>query len=303
MDQAIDDYLWTLRFERQLSNNTVEAYSRDLMGLMKTLTGGGTREAPAPSKVRESDLVEHLQRLQQEGKSPRSIARALSSIRMLFKELVAKEVIESSPASLLSQPRLGRSLPKVLTHEEVDQLLEAPSPESPLGLRDRAMLAVLYASGLRVSELVQLSRQDLDLRRGFLIARGKGNKQRIVPMGNHAIHQIEQYLTHGRPELTAGKVRNTRPDSPIFLSRLGSAMTRQGFWKRLRTHAQSIGIERSISPHQLRHSFASHLLANGADLRSIQVMLGHADISTTQIYTHVDRKGLQSTHSKHHPRA
>jgi len=303
MDEAIDQFVWSLRFERQLSEHTVESYSRDLRELMRTLTKNGKKSSPAPSSVKETDLLQHLQRLKKEGKSPRSIARATSAIRMLFKELVRKEELEKSPAALLTVTKSGRALPKVLSLEEVDRLLEAPPADNPLGLRDRAMLGVLYACGLRVSELIALRVQDLDLSKGFLTATGKGRKQRLVPMGRQAIERVEAFLEFGRPTLAANRAINTKPNSPIFLTRLGRAMTRQGFWKRLRVIAKKAAIEKDISPHQLRHSFASHLLANGADLRAIQAMLGHADISTTQIYTHVEREALQTTYDKHHPRA
>ena len=303
MDNAVDNYLWSLRFERHLAENTIESYGRDLRDLLKTLTENGKRDAPSPREVGEQDLVGHLQCLRKEGKSARTIARATSAIRMLFKELVRREELESSPAQLLMVPKSGRSLPKVLSVEEVDRLLEAPPADTLLGMRDRAMFAVLYASGLRVSELITLRALDIDLTKGFLTATGKGKKQRLVPMGQQAIDRIQTYLDHGRAGLTGGRASNSRPTSPLFLTRLSKGMTRQGFWKRIRLIAKNAGIDKPISPHQLRHSFASHLLANGADLRAIQAMLGHADISTTQIYTHVERQALQRTYDTHHPRA
>ena len=303
MDTAVDNFLWALRFERQLSENTVESYGRDLRDLLQTLTKDGKRAAPNPSQITETDLLDHLQRLKSEGKSLRSVARATSAIRMLFKELVRREELNQSPAALLTAPKSGRPLPKVLSTDEVDRLLDAPSAETSLGMRDRAMLAVQYACGLRVSELIGLRVQDLDLAKGFLTATGKGRKQRLVPLGRHAIERVESYLAHARPPLCGGRAANGRPQAALFLTRLGRGMTRQGFWKRIRVIARAAEIEKDISPHQLRHSFASHLLANGADLRAIQAMLGHADISTTQMYTHVERKALQNTYDKHHPRA
>ncbi len=303
MDNAVDEYLWSLRFERNLSNNTVESYGRDLRHLLETLTDDGKRDAPKPKDIKESDLVRHLNLLREDGKSPRSIARATSAIRSFFKELLRKEVLSASPAELLTVPKLGRSLPEVLTPSEVELLLESPPADTVLGVRDRAMLATLYATGVRVSELITLRPVDLDLTKGFLMATGKGQKQRLIPVGGHATDRIQTYLEFSRPQLAAGRAANTRPTSPLFLTRRGGGMTRQGFWKRLRLLAKKVGIKKPISPHKLRHSFASHLLANGADLRAIQAMLGHADISTTQIYTHVERKALKKTYEEHHPRA
>jgi integrase/recombinase XerD len=302
MDEAIDQFLWTLRFERHLSDHTVDAYGRDLRKLVETLESSHG-SVPPVEEVTESDLIAHLGALHEQGLSPRSIARATTSIRMLFKDQEERHALERNPAKLLTAPRIPRPLPDPLTLDEVDALLESPPHDTVLGIRDRAMLALLYATGMRVTELVTIRLMDLDLQRGVAIATGKGRKQRMIPVGSHAVTMVQNYLTDARPELASGRAANVRPSAPVFLTIRGHGMSRQGFFKRLRGLAQSAGIKRSISPHKLRHSFATHLLANGADLRAIQAMLGHADIATTQVYTQVDRTALRRTYDDHHPRA
>ena len=302
MDEAIDQFLWALRFERHLSDHTVDAYGRDLRKLVESLeTFHG--KVPSIEAVRESDLVDHLARLQAAGLSPRSIARATTSRRMLCKDQEERHGLERNPARLLSAPRIPRPLPDALTLDEIDRLLESPPPDTLLGMRDRAMLALLYATGMRVTELLTIRLMDLDLQRGVAIATGKGRKQRMIPVGSHAVNAVQHYLDHARGDLAAGRAANGRSSAPLFLTIRGKGMSRQGFFKRLRALAKAAGIERSISPHKLRHSFATHLLANGADLRAIQDMLGHADIATTQVYTQVDRTALRRTYDDHHPRA
>jgi integrase/recombinase XerD len=303
MDDAVDRFLWTLRYERNLSPNTVSAYGRDLKRLLTDLEKRYNGHLPEPREITETDLLAHLTNLREDGLHPKSIARATSAIRMLFRDLTTREKIENNPAGLLDVPKTRRSLPVVLSHEEVDQLLEAPPMDTKLGIRDRAMLHTLYATGMRVSELVNARLMDIDLAKGVLIATGKGRKQRMIPLGSHAIKWLSRYLEDARPELAKGYAANARPNSPLFLTQQRKIMTRQGFWKRLRLLAKEAGIRRPISPHKLRHSFASHLLEGGADLRSIQSMLGHADISTTQIYTHVETSSLKKTYDEHHPRA
>ena len=302
MDDAIDQFLWTLRFERHLSDHTVDAYGRDLRKLVETLerTHGSV---PAPTSVTENDLIAHLQSLQKKGLSPRSIARATTSIRMLFKHQEEEHDLERNPAALLSPPRIPRPLPDALTMEEVDKLLVSPPENTLLGIRDRAMLSLLYATGMRVTELLTIRLMDLDLQRGVAVATGKGRKQRMIPVGSHAVEAVQNYLDHARIDLSGGRAQNGRPTAPLFLTIRGKGMSRQGFFKRLRGLAHQAGIARNISPHKLRHSFATHLLANGADLRAIQAMLGHADIATTQVYTQVERTALRRTYDDHHPRA
>lgn len=256
-----------------------------------------------PEDVSETDLLSHLADLREQGLHPRSIARATSAIRMFFLEVVVRRNLATNPANLLSVPKHRTSLPETLTMDEVDRLLVAPPVDSSAGLRDRAMLALLYATGMRVSELVHVRLMDVDLTRGVVSAFGKGRKQRLIPIGDHSVQWISRYLQAARPELGKGHPLLSRPAAALFVTRRGGAMTRQGFWKLLRRYAADAQIYRAISPHMLRHSFATHLLARGADLRSIQAMLGHADISTTQIYTHVGKDELKQTHDAHHPRA
>ncbi len=279
--------------ERGLSRNTVAAYRADLARLARAL-GPGRR----PEEARREDLLEVLRAMRVEGRSPRSVARWRVSVRRFFAYLVARGAIEDNPAARLEAPRATRSLPKVLDAGEVEALLAAPERASALGLRDAAMLELLYATGLRVSELVSLRLSDLHLDAGYLRCTGKGDKERVVPLGGEADAVLQSYLAEARLRLLDGK----RSDV-LFVNGRGGPLSRQGFWKNLRRHGVRAGIRARISPHMLRHSFATHLLENGADLRSVQVMLGHADISTTQIYTHVNRERLRRLYRDHHPRA
>ncbi|NUN14961.1 MAG: site-specific tyrosine recombinase XerD [Myxococcales bacterium] len=302
MDDAIDRFIWSLKFERNMSAHTVAAYSRDLKKLANFLAQRHNANLE-PEDISETDLLSHLADLRDQGLHPRSIARATSAIRMFFQEVVTRRNLSTNPANLLSVPKHRAALPETLSMDEVDRLLVVPPVDSPTGLRDRAMLALLYATGMRVSELVHVRSMDVDLTRGVVSAFGKGRKQRLIPIGEHAIQWITRYLHAARPELAKGFPLLSRPAAALFVTRRGGAMTRQGFWKLLRKYAADARIYRTISPHMLRHSFATHLLARGADLRSIQTMLGHADISTTQIYTHVSRDELKETYDSHHPRA
>jgi integrase/recombinase XerD len=303
MDDALDRFIWTLQFERGSSPHTVAAYRRDLQRLNAFLAERHGGEVPAPQDVSETDLLAHLAWLRDLELHPRSIARATSAIRMLFAALFDRGQIPNDPAHQLRVPKAHAALPQILTEDEVDRLLVAPPEEGAQGLRDRAMLHVLYATGLRVSELVSLRLAEIDLAKGVVRTTGKGNKERMVPIGDHAALWVRRYLDHARPTLAKGRASNGRPGAPLFLTRLGRGMTRQGFWKLLRKYAVQAGVRKMISPHVLRHSFATHLLAHGADLRSIQLLLGHADLSTTQIYTHVERSELLQTYDAHHPRA
>jgi integrase/recombinase XerD len=294
LDSACDLYLERLLVERQLAVNTVEAYGRDLTRLRRFLIDRGRA---APGEVTPADLVDYLLDLADAGLKPRSRARALVAIRGLFRFLCGERLVDADPSETLAAPRIGRKLPNVLGLEEVDRLL-AVGGTGPRHLRDAAMLATLYATGLRVSELCGLKLADLNLKGGFVRATGKGKKQRLVPLGDLAAARLTGYLEHGRPALMK------RPaELGLFLTGRGRPMTRQGFWKLIGRHARAAGIARVVSPHVLRHSFATHLVERGADLRAVQAMLGHADIATTQVYTHVSRAHMIALHRKHHPRA
>ncbi len=291
-DGALDDYIQHLRVERGLSQHTVGAYARDLGRFGARVKADNTPLA----KVDEATVAGYLVTLSHEGLSARTQARALSAIRGFFRFLVQEGRQGRDPTELLEGPRLLRRLPDVLNRDEILRLLRAPAGDKPNRVRDRAMLHTMYAAGLRVSELVNLDLGDLNLGEGFLSALGKGNKQRIVPIGEHARVAMVQYLSEVRPKWA-------RPASrACFVTARGKAMTRQGFWSIVKKYARAAGITKQISPHKLRHSFATHLLAGGADLRSVQTMLGHADISTTQIYTHVTGDHLRKMHERYHPR-
>jgi integrase/recombinase XerD len=285
-------YLHFCRAEKGLTANTLESYRRDLGQFAEYW------KEPAPQSVTLDTLRRYLDHLRTSGLSNRSIARHVTTIRGFFGFLLEEGEVTRSPAELLMAPKAGSALPKYLDHSNVDKLLESPPDGSATGLRDRAMLDLLYATGLRVSELIKLRVADLDELEGTLRVIGKGNKQRLIPVGRAALASIEQYRSMARLALLKGRV------SPyLFVTARGTAMTRQGFWKLLRVRGQSAGIFRELSPHVLRHTFATHLLEGGADLRSVQTMLGHADIGTTQIYTHVMRSRLRQTVEQHHPRS
>lgn len=290
--RRVDAYLDALADERGLSHHTVAGYRRDLVRLGDDLdkTGAALEKASAP------ELQAHLRRLRAGGLSPRSINRALAAIRGFYGFLITVRDRTDDPAIHLVSPRLPRLLPKLLSETQVDALLEAPDPSTELGLRDRTMIELLYATGLRVSELVGLRLPQLRLDVGFLLAFGKGKKERIVPVGERAEAWVKRYLDEVRPGLARGR------HDVVFVNHRGEPMTRQGFWKILGGHGREAGIMK-LSPHVLRHSFASHLLEHGADLRSVQLMLGHADLSTTQIYTHVHQERLRRIYDQHHPRA
>jgi len=295
LDRACDLFLERLLVERQLSKNTALAYGRDLTRLRRFLIARGKGAA---DQVTPADLADHLLELAKGGLAPRSRARALVAVRGLFRFLCGERLLERDPSETLMAPRLGRRLPSVLGLDEVDRLLAAPAGLAPRDLRDGAMLATLYATGLRVSELCGLRLPDLNLKAGFVRATGKGKKQRLVPLGDLAAARLSRYLADGRPALCK------RPaELGLFLTGRGRPMTRQGFWKLIARYARAAGIARTVSPHVLRHSFATHLVERGADLRAVQAMLGHADIATTQVYTHVSRAHMLELHRKHHPRA
>ena len=298
VDQAIQQFLDHLRVERELSVATVMAYGSDLADFAGFLAGRAITQASA---IRTVDILEYLAALTSEGLSARSQARALVAQRQLFRFLRAERVLDRNPTEEVDLPRFGRKLPVFLTLDEVDRLLATPDRTSPRGLRDAAMVETLYAAGLRVSELVKLRLGDINLEAGYLVALGKGKKQRIVPLGENAIAALRAYLDCGRLHFL--RKGSAASEDSLFLTRLGRRMTRQGFWKILGELARAAGIRKPISPHKLRHSFATHLVERGADLRAVQAMLGHADIGTTEIYTHLSRAHLRSVYDKFHPRA
>jgi len=292
MDTLTDQFINYLRLERGLADNTIQAYSRDLSSFARFLE----EQDLSPLTVSRDQIIEYLNSLKR-SLSARSIARNISATRMFFRFLASEGHIRENPARLLETPRLSRKLPNVLSKEEVDRLLARPDPSTPAGSRDRAMLELLYATGLRVSELIGLKVLNVNLESGYLRTVGKGAKERLVPIGEKAIEAVRDYLSDGRSQMLRGANLPT-----LFLNFRGRPLTRQGFWKIIKQYGKALGIGKEITPHTLRHSFASHLLEGGADLRAVQVMLGHEDISTTQIYTHVTMKRLRELHEKYHPR-
>ena len=291
---VISEFVDYLRVEKGLASNTVVAYRRDMRKLAKYAETLG-REL---TQLGRDDLGEWMGDLLEEGLSSRSSGRALHASRAFFRFLTISRIIQEDPTELLTTPREFRPLPRYLSHEEVVVLLDASKADSPRGARDRAMIEILYASGLRVSELVRLFMTQTDLNLGIISCVGKGSKERLVPVGETARLHLDEYLTRWRPLILRKKRSNY-----LFVTGLGKPMTRQGFWKIIKAYGRAAGIEKPLSPHMLRHSFATHLLENGADLRSVQAMLGHSNISTTQIYTHITRTRLRRIYEEHHPRA
>jgi integrase/recombinase XerD len=293
MDAALNQFYQHLGVERGLAPLTVAAYARDLLDFWEFLEGTGRSHWGA---VALADLQDYFAAQEARGLSARSRARRLSALRQFFRFLQREEQVESNPVELLDSPRLPRRLPQVMGEAEVAALLAAPDPGTPTGLRDQALLEVLYATGLRVSELVGLTLKQLDLRRGVVRPLGKGSKERVVPMVAPAVEKLQIYLEEARPRLLRGR------ESPyVFINHRGGRLSRQGFWKLLKQYALKAGVK-TLSPHTLRHSFATHLLSRGANLRVLQMLLGHADLATTQIYTHLDAERLKQVHRKSHPR-
>ena len=290
--RALDTYLAYLRDVRRMSANTVESYARDLT----SLAAFAGKQGKEVALLERRDLESYVRSLMASGLSPRSTARAVACVRGFYKFVAIEQGRDSSPADDLRAPRAWPSLPNFLALEEVDRLLAQPDPAVPKGLRDRALISVLYATGLRVSELISLKLSNLHLEDGYLTCTGKGEKERIVPIGQEASDWVRRYMTEARPRLA-------RRGSPwLFVNARGGPLSRVGFWKLLKEYGVKAGITRNISPHVLRHSFATHLLDRGADLRAIQMMLGHADLSTTQIYTHVLEARLRTVYDRFHPR-
>lgn len=294
MDALLDPFLEHLVVERGLAQNSLEAYRRDLTRYGAYLKGRRRRV----TALDRAEVPRYLLALREAGLSPRSVARHLSAIRQFHRFLVREGHATADPTSHLESPRPWRRLPTVLSRDEVDRLLAPRQARTPQEFRDRAMLELMYASGLRVSELVGLRLADLNLTVGVVRVLGKGNKERLVPLGAAAMESLRAYLAQGRPRL-----EKRRPSLQLFLGRHGRGLTRQMFWQLLKRYVRAAGITKPVTPHTLRHSFATHLLEGGADLRSVQLMLGHADIGTTQIYTHVSRAHLKATYDKYHPRA
>ncbi|MDT3718893.1 site-specific tyrosine recombinase XerD [Pseudomonas oryzihabitans] len=292
-ERLIEEFLDALWLEKGLSSHTRSAYRTDLLAFARWLEGRGlTLET-----VGRDAVLDHLGWRLSEGYQARSTARFLSGLRSFYRYSVREGRVAEDPTLLVSMPQLGAPLPKSLSEADVEALLAAPDTEDTLGLRDRTMLEVLYATGLRVTELVSLTLDEVNLREGSLRVFGKGSKERLIPLGEEAIAWLEDYLKTARPLLLGGQ-----PGDVLFPSQRGTVMTRQTFWHRIKLHAQVAGIRTSLSPHTLRHAFATHLLNHGADLRTVQMLLGHTSLSTTQIYTHVARVRLQQLHAQHHPR-
>jgi integrase/recombinase XerD len=295
----IPAYLEHLGVERRLAANTLASYARDLRALDRAATGAGR-----PLEALDRPFLEaFLRERRSAGLSPRSIARMVAAIRGFYRYLVLNHDLTGNPAEDLHPPRAWPALPRFLSAEDVDALIAQPDVSVPRGLRDRAMFEVLYATGMRVSELVGLRAADLHLDAGYLTVVGKGSKERLIPVGEQASEWLTRYLREGRPVLVTATARAVRSAPRLFVNARGGPLSRVGFWKILKTHGRHAGLTSSLSPHVVRHSFATHLLERGADLRAIQMMLGHADLSTTQIYTHVLETRLRNVYERFHPRA
>jgi len=294
MTALLDTFLSYLSVERGLSKNTLAAYRADLEAFFRYLEAKGMK---GPDRVSRDDITHFLLHLKDKGLSGNSVSRTLVSIKSFYKFLVQERLIKADAAGTLESPKLIRPLPNVLSTQEVEKLLEAPDTRDWMGTRDKAALELMYATGMRVSEVVEMMIEGLNLDVGFIKCRGKGDKERIVPLGKKAIAAIIRYLEKVRPRLL-----KTKKDNHLFLSRLGKKISRQTFWKILKRYAKVARIKKEITPHTLRHSFATHLLEGGADLRVVQEMLGHSDIATTQVYTHIDKSRLKAIHTKFHPR-
>jgi integrase/recombinase XerD len=294
MEQLLDQFLQYLIVEKGLSKNTIDAYSHGLTRFLSHLREQGVQEIQEAGKFHIRGFLLALRR---KNLNAKSIVRDLVAIRTFFRFLIQEGILESNPVEELESPKVARTLPEILTLKEIEHILEQPNLQTPLGIRDRAMLEMLYATGMRVSELTRLPTHQVNLEGGYVLVYGKGSKERIIPLGSEAMKWVTAYLKTARRILSKGR------ESPfLFVNRSGKGMTRQRFWKSLKEYARRAGLRKRITPHLLRHSFASHLLERGADLRSVQMMLGHVDISTTQIYTHVAGERLKKIHKQYHPR-
>ncbi|MCQ6266103.1 site-specific tyrosine recombinase XerD [Fictibacillus sp. WQ 8-8] len=296
MTDHVQDFIHYLIVERGLSKNTVDSYRRDLEQYVLFIEK--VENISDINQIQRANIIGYLLHLKENGKATTTIARNIASIRSFHQFLLREKASESDPSVHIETPKAERKLPKVLAMNEVEALLDTSDTHETFGIRDKAMLELLYATGIRVTELVSLDLADVHLSMGFLRCLGKGNKERIIPLGKMATGAIQTYLDKGRPALSKGKSGNA-----LFLNHHGNRLSRQGFWKILKQLAKKANIEKELTPHTLRHSFATHLLENGADLRAVQEMLGHADISTTQIYTHVSKTRLKDIYAAYHPRA
>ena len=292
-EQSVDKFLDAIWMERGLSQNTLGAYRADLM----TLARGLAEKNKSIDLADKADLLAFIASRVEGGAKPRSTARQLSSFRRFFRYIMREGMRDTDPTSDIEMPRIGRSLPKTLTEDEVESLLSAPNTDEPLGHRDRAMLELLYATGLRVSELINLQQSQVNFNQGVLRIVGKGDRERLIPLGDESQRWLKEFIDGPRMEILL-----ERQTDYLFPTRRGDRMTRQAFWHIIKRYAQKAGVRKKMSPHSLRHAFATHLLNRGADLRVVQLLLGHSDLSTTQIYTHVARERLKDLHGEHHPR-
>jgi len=294
MHALLNSYLEYLSVERGLAKNTIEAYRRDLANFITFLRSKNSDI----NSVSTTMIISYLLQMQKSGKASSSISRACAAIRSFYQFLLKENIIKEDPTGNLDAPRLEHRLPKVLTVQEVDRLLLQPNTRDPLGIRDRSILELMYSTGIRVSELISLHIDNVNLEAGFLRCIGKGSKERIIPVAAIALEYLKLYMSDARQKLLGGKESKV-----LFVNRQGDALTRQSVWKIIKKYSKKAGITKMITPHTLRHSFATHLLENGADLRAVQEMLGHADISTTQIYTHLTRSRIKEVYDNTHPRA
>ena len=297
LKDAIDDYIHFIKVERQLSENTLLSYKRDLVAYARHLNS--EQKITTFHDVTRENILLYLASIRAVGKSSKTISRQISSIRSFHQFLLREKVTEQDPTVHLEMPKKEQSLPKVLSVEDIDALISAPTIDKPQGIRDIAILEMMYGSGMRISELIALNLEDVHLTMGFVRVFGKGGKERIIPLGRGALTACQNYLKEARPQLLGNAAKN----DAFFITQRGKRFTRQGCWKIIKEHAEAAGIQKEITPHVLRHSFATHLIENGADLRAVQELLGHADISTTQIYTHVSKTRLSEVYKQFHPRA
>lgn len=295
--EPLMDYLMYLKIEKGLADNSIKSYQRDLLSYMEFLE---KERILSWEKISRYDIVLFLKTLKEEGKSENSIVRMSSSLRQYHQFLRQENILKEDPMQYVDTPKKVNNLPKVLSMEEIEKILETPDVDNEIGLRDRAILEVMYATGLRITELVSLTMNELHLNMGFIQTIGKGNKERILPIGQEATKWMESYLKYSRPIF---EKRASDTTSIVFLNARGKGLTRQGVWKNLKKIVQQTEIKQNVTPHMLRHSFATHLLENGADLRVVQELLGHSDISTTQIYTHITKARMKKVYDQYHPRA
>ena len=291
-ENLIDSFIDDSWLEKGLSKNTLSAYRHDIISFSNWYKGSSLLD------VSRGDLLDYLATRLKEGYSGRSTARSLSSLRAFYSHLTIKHNLVQNPTSKVDSPKLGQSLPKTLSEDEVEKLINTPDVEEIIGLRDRAMLELIYACGLRVSELINLDILNINIRQGIIRVIGKGEKERLVPMGEEALYWVQKYINDSRPNL----LKENNKVSELFLSKRGKSMTRQTFWYRIKDYALKASIKKDLSPHTLRHAFATHLINHGADLRTVQLLLGHSSLSTTQIYTEVARHRMKELHNEHHPR-